>query len=82
MCFRQEKTDFVLESYNSIKELDPHYPQDVLIKFKIPSSERDKILKFLFSVNVTPYTSIPTEENFMKSLWIKEYNFKFNRNTS
>lgn len=73
MCYQAISNDLIFESYDMIRNPHPSTDQDVLVKFVIPSSERQKILRFLFSVNITPYSLAPTEDNLMKTLWLKEH---------
>ena len=77
ICYSQQPGDLRFESYDLIKKPQNH-EQDVLIKFIIPSSEREKILKFLFSVNITPYSIMPTEETLLQTLWLKEHKLRTN----
>lgn len=48
------------------------YQQDVVFKFVLPSSERDKVLKELQMYNLNAYSLFGSEESLMESLSIRE----------
>lgn len=70
LCFRR-KDEILLERYANVVA-DTIIYQDLLWKFLLPSSEREPVLTFLASVNINPFSLMPSEENLLASLWLKE----------
>lgn len=72
ICFNRADERIPLAQYQQVIST-PRFPnQDLLWKFNIPSSERESILKFLASVNINPFSLMPSEENLLSSLWLSE----------
>jgi hypothetical protein len=72
ICFNRENADIPLEKYSKAVSVPQESDQDLLWKFVIPSSERESILQFLASVNINPFSLMPSEENLMETLWLNE----------
>jgi hypothetical protein len=76
LAYKREVNDYKFDLFeNVLTERRNGY----LFKFSIPSAERINILHYLFSVNITPYSIMPSEENFIKTLWIREVEFLRNK---
>jgi len=55
--------------YDAIKEsMSGWGDQDVLVKHLIPTKEKDKVLKYLYSHNINEYSLFHTEESLMKTV--------------
>lgn len=46
--------------------------EDILVKYKIPVSERQKVLKKLDSMNITAYSLFGSEPSLMETLALRE----------
>jgi hypothetical protein len=58
--------------YQTIKESMSGWDnQDVLVKHLIPTKEKDKVLKYLYSHNINEYSLFHTEESLMKTVAYK-----------
>jgi hypothetical protein len=72
ICFNRENEKIPLERYSEVVSRPHKREQDLLWKFVIPSSERESILRFLASVNINPFSLMPSEETLMETLWLNE----------
>lgn len=69
---RLRNRDHEFASHGKVfKERD--YGQDILINYKIPSSERIKVLKFLDLENINHFSLIGSEETLLKTIAFKEF---------
>ncbi len=71
ICFSRANDDIPLETYDKVISNQDDY-QDLLWKFIVPSTEREPVLKFLESVNINPFSLMPSEENLLSSLWLSD----------
>ena len=71
ICFRRTDETIPLERHDKIVA-NPVNSQDLLWKFILPSSERDPVLRLLASVNINPFSLMPSEENLLATLWLSE----------
>jgi hypothetical protein len=71
ICFRRAE-GIPLEKYEKVISDSEARKQDLLWKFIIPSSERENVLRFLASVNINPFSLMPSEENLLTTLWLNE----------
>jgi hypothetical protein len=51
----------------------PNQNQDLLWKFDIPSSERDKVLGLLNDYNLNAFSLFGSEESLLETMWFREY---------
>ena len=51
----------------------PNQDQDLLWKFNIPSSERDKVLRILSDYNLNSFSLFGSEESLLETMWFREY---------
>lgn len=51
----------------------PNQDQDLLWKFDIPSSERDKVLGILSDYNLNAFSLFGSEESLLETMWFREY---------
>ena len=68
--WRFESHQRVFDKTNAIS---PHSEQDVLWKFNIPSSERDKVLRIQNDYNLNAFSLFGSEESLLETLWFREY---------
>ena len=54
------------------REPEPQFQQDVLRKFNIPWSERQKVLKLLDEYNLNAFSLFGSEESLMETLAFRE----------
>jgi hypothetical protein len=73
MCV-QEEDDRLLHfaNHEDVKNEEGEYEQDVLIRYDIPMSEREKVLERLDSMNITAYSLFGSEPSLMDTLAIRE----------
>lgn len=71
ICYRRAE-GIPLEKYERVVSSSEAIKQDLLWKLAIPSSEREKVLRFLASVNIYPFSLMPSEENLLTTLWLNE----------
>jgi len=72
ICFNRTNETIPLEKYSKVVSGSEDREQDLLWKFIIPSSERESILRSLMSVNISPFSLMPSRENLMDTLWLNE----------
>jgi hypothetical protein len=51
----------------------PSPNQDLLWKFDVPSSERDKVLGILSDYNLNAFSLFGSEESLLETMWFREY---------
>ena len=51
----------------------PNQDQDLVWKFDIPSSERDKVLGILSDYNLNAFSLFGSEETLLETMWYREY---------
>jgi|SRR5579872_1451215 len=51
----------------------PNQNQDLLWKFDIPSSERDKVLGILSDYNLNAFSLFGSEESLLETMWFREF---------
>lgn len=73
ICYKRVENDINFCKYDSVVNKFGDNSQDLLYKYNIPESERGKIIHLLFSMNITPYSLMPSKESLMKTLWLKEH---------
>jgi hypothetical protein len=69
ICVRKEDKEMYFASYEDVKGGEE---QDVLVKYCIPMTERDKVLRKLDLMNVTAYSLFDSEPRLMDTLAIRE----------
>jgi FRG domain len=60
------------DSHEKVFE-NEHPNQDLLWKFDIPSSERDKVLGTLSDYNLNAFSLFGSEESLLETMWFREY---------
>jgi hypothetical protein len=69
-CVKDESKDkTVFANYESVP---PRENQDVLVKYSIPISEQQKVLKELDAMNITAYSLFNSEPSLMETLALRE----------
>jgi hypothetical protein len=70
----QEEEDRLLHfgNHEDVKNEEDEYEQDVLIRYNIPMSEREKVLRKLDLMNITAYSLFHSEPSLMDTLAIRE----------
>jgi hypothetical protein len=72
VCYSRVDETIPLEKYSDVLSSPEIGDQDLLWKFSIPSFEREEVLRFLASVNINPFSLMPSEENLLGTLWLNE----------
>jgi len=73
ICFRKEEDEIYFANHEEVKE--DVEGQGVLIRYDIPISERQKVLKKLDSMNITAYSLFGSEPSLMETLALREVVF-------
>jgi len=74
LCVKKESNDkWVFANY---QDVTPHKNQDVLVKYNIPISEQQKVLRKLDSMNITAYSLFNSEPSLMETLALREIVFE------
>ncbi len=73
ICFRKEEDEIYFANHEEVKE--DVEDQGVLIRYDIPISERQKVLKKLDSMNITAYSLFGSEPSLMETLALREVVF-------
>jgi hypothetical protein len=60
------------DSHEKVFE-DEHPNKDLLWKFNIPSTERDKVLGILSDYNLNAFSLYGSEESLLETMWYREY---------
>jgi hypothetical protein len=71
ICVREESGEIYFARYEDVRN-DNADEQDVLVKYDIPISERDRVLKRLDQMNITAYSLFHSEPSLMDTLAIRE----------
>ena len=74
ICYRRENEKFYFANHEEVK-IDIE-DEDVLIRYDIPASERQKVLKNLDSMNITAYSLFGSEPSLMETLALREIVFQ------
>lgn len=69
-CVREENKDKLV--FANFEDVPPRENQDVLVKYNIPISEQQKVLKKLDSMNITAYSLFNSEPSLMETLALRE----------
>jgi hypothetical protein len=64
--------------FANFEDVPPCKNQDVLVKYNIPISEQQKVLKKLDSMNITAYSLFNSESSLMETLALRELFFEQN----
>lgn len=59
--------------FANFEDVPPRENQDVLVKYNIPISEQQKVLKKLDSMNITAYSLFGSEPSLMETLALREF---------
>jgi hypothetical protein len=80
--FRQQSTYTICDSHNKVDGwvFDSHEKvfkdarsgQDLLWRFDLPSSEREKVLQLLNDYNLNAYSLFDSEESLLETMWYRE----------
>jgi hypothetical protein len=73
ICAKKQGEEIYFANYEDVKEREG---QDVLIKYDIPVSEQQKVLKELDSMNITAYSLFGSESSLMETLALQEICFE------
>ena len=74
ICFRKETEEIYFANHEDIKE--DVEEQDILIKYIIPMSEQQKVLRKLDLMNITAYSLFGSESSLMETLAVQEICFE------
>jgi hypothetical protein len=74
ICVKEENGNIHFANHEDVKE--DVEEQDVLIKYDIPVSEQQKVLKKLDSMNITAYSLFGSEPSLMETLALQEICFE------
>jgi hypothetical protein len=69
-CVKEESIDKPV--FANYEDVPPHENQDVLVKYNIPISEQQKVLRKLDSMNITAYSLFNSESSLMETLAVRE----------
>lgn len=72
ICVRREEDEVSFSNYEDVKWND----EGILIKYKIPTSERQKILRRLDSINITAYSLFNSEPSLMETMALRKIYFE------
>lgn len=79
LCVREEKGEWVFANYEDVKPVftnsggvTPWECQDIIVKYNIPLSEQQKVLRKLDSMNITAYSLFNSETSLMETLALRE----------
>jgi hypothetical protein len=72
-CVKEKSKDKSV--FANYEDVPPHENQDVLVKYNIPISEQQKVLKKLDSMNITAYSLFGSEPSLMETLALREVVF-------
>jgi hypothetical protein len=69
-CVKEESKDrWVFANY---EDVPPEEDQDIIVKYNIPYSEQQKVLRKLDSMNITAYSLFSSEPSLMETLALRE----------
>lgn len=71
ICVREKDGKMYFANYEDVRN-DGEDEQDVLVKYSIPMSERNKVLRELDSMNITAYSLFDSEPSLMDTLAVRE----------
>jgi len=71
ICVKKENGETYFANHEDVKEEEDEN-QDVLIKYHIPVSEQQKVLKKLDAMNITAYSLFNSEPSLMETLALRE----------
>jgi hypothetical protein len=73
ICVQKKKDGQIyFANHEEVKSEEGEDEQDVLIRYNIPMSEREKVLRRLDSMNITAYSLFGSEPSLMDTLAIRE----------
>ena len=75
VCRRMVEKDYLYCSHEDAMK-DQHRKHDLCFKHLIPTTEKDKVLKVLQSMNINDYSLFATEDSLMRMLAIEEIDDK------
>jgi hypothetical protein len=70
ICYRKENGEIYFANHEEVEE--DIEDEGVLIRYDIPASERQKVLKKLDSMNITAYSLFGSEPSLMETLALRE----------
>ena len=74
ICYRKENDEFYFANHEEVeKDIED---EGVLIRYDIPASERQKVLKNLDLMNITAYSLFESESSLMETLALREIVFQ------
>lgn len=79
LCVRKEKGEWAFANYEDVKPVFTNYPrecQDIIVKYSIPVSEQESVLRKLDSMNITAYSLFNSESSLMETLALREICFE------
>jgi hypothetical protein len=72
--FVEWDTQWRFDSHEKVFEnRRPNQDQDLVWKFDIPSTERDKVLGILSDYNLNAFSLFGSEESLLETMWYREY---------
>ena len=73
ICVKGQGEERCFANHEDVKDDDG---EDILTKYKIPASERQKVLRKLDSMNITAYSLFGSEQSLMETLALREVYLK------
>jgi hypothetical protein len=73
ICYREMGNEIYYANHEDVKE---DVEETILIKYTIPISEREKVLRKLDSMNITAYSLFGSESSLMETLAMREICFE------
>jgi len=71
ICVQEREGEMYFAHYEDVRN-DDENEQDILVKYNIPMSEQDKVLRKLDLMNITAYSLFDSEPSLMDTLAVRE----------